>query len=171
MGTLVQNIGKLKLINTHDRNQFLLFPTSEISTDNSTEQIKMTFYFVKNTWKIKMKALPGFANNHQNPRSHKDSISKRCFCSPAPVFHELSCCGMAYKSFKEKKNALWANIRNNPRLVQCRCCYITLEQRHKIPTWNLHFNFSKLGVLRERRELFKRGRLSSVELSSKNQRN
>lgn len=50
-----------------------------------------------------MKALPGFANNHQNPRSHKDSISKRCFCSPAPVFHELSCCGMAYKSFKEKK--------------------------------------------------------------------
>lgn len=65
---------------------------------------------------------------------------------------------MAHKSFKEKKKkkkAFWANIRNNPRLVQCRRCYITLEQRHKIPTWNLHFNFSKLGVLKERSELLR----------------
>lgn len=44
----------------------------------------MTFYFVKNTWKIKMKALPGFANNHQNPWSHKGSVFIRCFLSPAP---------------------------------------------------------------------------------------
>lgn len=140
------NAGKLQLINIHVRNPFVPFPTSETSTDNPTRQIKMTFYFVKNTWKIKMKALPGFANNHQNPQSHQNSVFKRCFLSPAPFsMNSLTVEWSTRVSRKKKKKAFWANIRKNPRLVQCRCCYITLEQRHKIPTWNLHFNFSKLG--------------------------
>lgn len=143
-----RNKEKLKLINTDVRNQFVPFPTREASTDKPTRRIEMTFYFVKNTWKIKMKAFPGFANHHQNPWSHKDSVFKRCFLSPAPFSMNsltVEWPTRVLRKRKKKTNAFWANIRNNPRLVQCRCCYITLEQRHKIPTWNLHFNFSKLG--------------------------
>lgn len=84
----------------------------------------------------------------------------KVFPLPTPIFKELSYCGTSHNHFKERKrkdNAFWANIRNNPRLVQCRSCYITLEQRHilkSLSTCNPDLNRSR-GCASKRLELLK----------------
>lgn len=165
-----RNKGKLKLINTDVRNQFVPFPTREASTDKPTRRIEMTFYFVKNTWKIKMKAFPGFANHHQNPWSHKDSVFKRCFLSPAPFSRNSLTVEWPTRVLRKRKKKQ-THFEPTLEIIQdwfsAGAATLHLNKGTKFPLGICISISPNLGVLREKPE----GRLSSVQLSSKNQRN